>query len=155
MTGKSEKNKKTRKARETRLWSFDPSVFQPLPRARFLRRHIIGRMRSLAKYTLYSLAFAYPVLLVSVGVVLGGLSFWSALVGSFVLMWLIIRKAGYAKNFANWEVGSKKFLGLFGAFGIVLAFVYGLTHLGELFLPIFGGVLIIALIVGVRRFSER
>ena len=52
-------------------------------------------------------------------------------------------------------VGNNKFLGLFGAFGIVLAFFDGLIQMREWFLPIFGGVLVIALILGVRRFSEK
>src|SRR5256885_3697770 len=58
----------TKKQRKTRLWQFDPSVFQPGPKARFLERYIIGRARSLGKYTLYALAFAYPVTLVSLGI---------------------------------------------------------------------------------------
>jgi len=70
-------------------------------------------------------------------------------------MWLIIRKAGYARNFANWGVGNRRFLGLFGAFGIVLGFFYGLISVREWVFPIFGGVLIIALILGVRLSSEK
>jgi len=70
-------------------------------------------------------------------------------------MWLIIKKAGYARNFADWGVGNRRFLGLFGAFGVVLGFFYGLIQMREWFLPIFGGVLVIALMVGVRRFSEK
>src|SRR5207247_9979868 len=107
------------------------------------------------KYTLYSLAFAYPVLLVSLGIIFGGLVFWGAFACSIGLMWLIIKKAGYSKNFANWGVSNKKLLGLFGAFGIGLGFFYGLIQLREWFFPFFGGVLVIALTVGLRRFSER
>ena len=70
-------------------------------------------------------------------------------------MWLIIKKAGYAKNFAGWGVGNNKFLGLFGAFGIVLGFFYGLISVREWVFPIFGGVLVIALILGVRLSSEK
>jgi len=145
----------TKKRRKTSLWQFDPSVFQPGPKARFLERHIIGRARSLEKYTLYALAFAYPVTLVSLGIIFGGLVFWSAFASSVGLMWLIIRKAGYARNFANWGVSNTRFLGLFGAFGIVLGFFYGLIQLRDWFFPIFGGVLVIALVLGVRRFSEK
>ena len=145
----------TKKQRKTRLWQFDPSVFQPGPKARFLERYIIGRARSLGKYTLYALAFSYPVTLVSLGIVFGGLVFWSAFASSVSLMWLIIRKAGYARNFANWGVGNRRFLGLFGAFGIVLGFFYGIIYLREWVFPISGGVLVIALILGVRRFSDK
>ncbi len=158
MTGKSEKPEdpeKTKKDGRAHLWSFDPSVFQPLPKASFLKRHLLGRLRSLGKYTLYSLAFSYPVVLVSLGIIFGGLVFWTALVGSIAFMWLLIKKAGYANNFSDWGVGNKRFLGLFGAAGLVIAFFYGLTHTRELFLPIFGGLLVITLVVGVRQFSKQ
>ena len=92
----------TKKQRKTRLWQFDPFVFQPGPKAGFLEHHILLRARALGKYTLYSLAFAYPVALVSLGIIFGGLVFWSAFAGSAGLMCLIIKKAGYAKNFAGW-----------------------------------------------------
>lgn len=156
MTGKSKEHKvKKPEPKKTRLWVFDSSAFQPLPRAGFLRRHIVGWIRSLGKYTLYALAFSYPVLLVSLGVVFGGVVFWSGLVVSAVIISLVIRKAGYARNFVDWGVGDRRFLGLFGAFGLALAFFYGLTHLGLWFFPIFLGVLVIALIVGVNWFSKQ
>jgi len=145
----------TNKQRKSRLWQFDPSVFQPGPQAGFLEHQILRRVRALGKYTLYSLAFAYPVTLVSLGIIFGGLVFWSTFAGSVGVMWLVIKKAGYARNFADWGVGNRRFLGLFGAFGIVLAFFYGLIQMREWFLPIFGGVLVIALIVGMSRFSEK
>ena len=69
----------TKKQRKTRLWQFDPSVFQPGPKAGFLEHHILRRVKALGKYTLYCLAFAYPVALVSLGIIFGGLVFWSAL----------------------------------------------------------------------------
>lgn len=145
----------TDKQRKSRIWQFDPSVFQPGPKAGFLEHYILRRVRALGKYTLYSLAFAYPVALVSLGIIFGGLVFWSTFAGSVGVMWLVIKKAGYARNFADWGVGNRRFLGLFGAFGIVLAFFYGLIQMREWFLPIFGGVLVIALIVGMSRFSEK
>ena len=145
----------TKKQRKTRLWQFDPSVFQPGPKAGFLEHQILRRARALGKYTLYSLAFAYPVALVSLGIIFGGLVFWGTFAGSVGLMWLIIKKAGYARNFAGWGVGNRRFLGLFGAFGFVLAFFYGLIQLRAWILPIFGGALVIALIVGMTRFSEK
>ncbi len=145
----------TNKQRKSRLWQFDPSVFQPGPKAGFLEHYSLRRVRALGKYTLYSLAFAYPVTLVSLGIIFGGLVFWSTFAGSVGVMWLVIKKAGYARNFADWGVGNRRFLGLFGAFGIVLAFFYGLIQMREWFLPIFGGVIVIALIVGMSWFSEK
>src|SRR5439155_21609166 len=92
----------TKKQRKTRLWQFDPSVFQPGPRASFLERHIIGRARSLGKYTLYALAFSYPVALVSLGFFFVVLVFWSSFAGSVCICWLILSNAGNARNFDNW-----------------------------------------------------
>ncbi len=154
MTVKSDKKGKTEKSKKARPWVFDPSAFQPLPRAGFLRRHVIDPARSLAKYALYALVFSYPVLLVSLGVLFGGLVFWTSLVGSVIVIGLIIKKAGYARNFETWGVGNKRILGLFITFGITLAFFYSFIHLQQWFLPIFGGVLVVALLFGVR-FSGR
>ena len=100
------------------------------------------------------LAFSYPVLLVSLGLVFGGIVFWTSLVGSIALMWLIIRKTGYARNFAGWGVGGWRLLGLFGAFGIALAFFYGLTHLGDWFFPVFMAVLVTSFVTGLAIHSR-
>ncbi|SRR6266705_2050138 len=163
----------TKKYRETRLWQFEPSAFQRGPQAGFLERHVLGRARSLGKYTLYALAFAYPVLLVILGVVFGGLVFWTSFAGSAGLIWLIIKKAGYSQNFAAWDIGYKKFLGLIGGFGGALVFVsaiiyiktwpglvtggmvYGITFLKACTVPIIAGMLAVALIVGVWKTSAR
>lgn len=95
------------------------------------------------------------MVLVGLGIVFGGIVFWTSLVGSFVLIWLVIKKAGYARNFAEWGVGSRRLLGLFGAFGAALGFFYGLTHVGFWFFPIFFGVVVASFILGVRLFSSR
>ena len=151
--GKDAKRKKPL-PKKTHLWAFDPSAFQPLPRAGFFKRHILGRVRSLGKYAIYTLAFSYPILLVSLGIIFGGVVFWSSLAVSVAIVWLIISESGYARNFADWGVGDKRFLGLFLAFGLVLAFWYGLTHLGFWFFPIFFGILVASLVVGVGRFAK-
>lgn len=146
-----------KKRRETRLWQFDPSVFQPGPRAGFIERNILDRARSLAKYTLLAVAFAYPIILVSLGVVFGGLVFWSSLAGSMGLIWIVLKKSGYARNFESWDIGYRKFLGLIGAFGVMLAFVYsvGYTPLRLLTIPIMGGVLLLVFVLGVWKISNR
>jgi hypothetical protein len=143
-----------KKTRKTRLWYFDPSIFQPGPKGSFFERHGLGPSRSIAKYTLYGLALSYPLILVTMGVMFGGLVFWSALVGSVGLIWLVITKTGYAANFAGWDVGYRKFVGLAGAFGIALGLVYGLIYIGLWTIPIFGIVLVIALL-GVYRLSNK
>jgi hypothetical protein len=144
-----------KKPREIRLWQFDPSVFQPGPKAGFVERYLLQRARSLAKYTFYTLAFAYPILLVTLGIVFGGLVFWPSLAGSMMIIWLVIKKAGYSENFASWDIGYKKFVGLIGAFGMFAAFVYGLRYIGLMTVPVFGGILVIALILGIWTISKQ
>jgi hypothetical protein len=143
----------TKKARETRLWYIDPSLFQPAPKAGFLELHIISRARSLAKHSLYLLAFAYPLVLVISGVMFGGLIFWAGFAGSMIIIWLILKKAGYSHNFESWDVGYKTFLGLIGAFGVYAGLIYGLEYVKIWTIPIFAGILILILIIGVRRAS--
>ncbi len=144
-----------KKQRETRLWQFDPSVFQPGPKASMLERFILRNARSIGKHGLYALAFAYPIILVTLGVVFGGLVFWTSLVGSMALFWLVIKRAGYSGNFASWDMGYKSFLGLGAAFGIYAALIYGLIHIGLWVVPIFGGILIIALVLGIKIKSNQ
>lgn len=142
-----------KKRRETHLWNVDPSVFEPLRKAGFFERHIHGRARSLGKLTLYLLAFAYPLALVIGGVAFGGLFFWPALAASMGIIWLVVKRAGYSENFASWDVGYRKFVGLFAAFGIALGIVYGLIYFGVVTIPIFGGILLAVLILFILRSS--
>jgi hypothetical protein len=144
-----------KKARKTRLWHFDPSVFQPGPKAGFFERQLSSPARALGRHALYGLAFSYPLFLVTIGVLFGGIVFWPTLVGSVGLIYLIITKTGYAANFASWDVGNKKFIGLVGGFGMALALVYGLIYLSLWIVPIFGLSLVIALVLGVRIVSNR
>jgi len=66
---------------------------------------------------------------------------------------LVLKQAGYAGNFAGSEIGWKKFLGLCGAFGMVLAFWYGLlyTPIRIWTVPLLGGVLALALILRLLK----
>ena len=143
------------KPRKTRLWQFDPSLFQPGPKAGFFERHLLSLTKSLAKYGLYALAFMYPTLLVISGILFGGLVFWTSFAASLGLIFIIIKKAGYSQNFANWDVSNKKFVGLFIAFGLTFAFYMGLIHIGVLTIVIFGLVLALALVLGVWKTSNR
>ena len=143
------------KPRKTRLWQFDPSLFQPGPKAGFFERHLLGPTKSLTKYGLYALAFMYPTLLVISGILFGGLVFWTSSAASLGLIFVIIKKAGYSQNFANWDVSNKKFAGLFIAFGLTFAFYMGLIHIGILTIVIFGLLLALALVLGDRKTSNR
>jgi hypothetical protein len=144
-----------KKPSESRLWQFDPSVFRPLRKAGLIERVFVGRGRSLLKHTLYLLAFAYPLILVTSGIMFGGLVFWTSLAGSMIVIWLVIKRAGYENNFANWDVGYKKFVGLFAAFGIFATVIYGFEYIKLMWtVAIFAGLLVTALILGVK-FSHR
>ena len=132
------------------LWVFDPTVFQPGPKASILER--TGRpFRSLGKYLLYGLALTYPLYLVILGVAFGGLVFWTAFAGSVALMGVVIAKAGYARNFENWDIGFKKMGALVVAFLATLGLYLGLIHLRLLVLPIFAAILVTGLLIFVRR----
>jgi hypothetical protein len=144
-----------KKPLEAHLWQFDPTLFEPLPKAGLLQRHVLGRATSLGKHSLYSLAFAYPLVLVIMGVMFGGIVFWTSLAGSTIIIYLVIKRTGYAGNFESWDVGYKKFLGLTAAFGIYVAFVYGIEYIKLWTIPIFGVVLLISLIVGIKIMSNR
>jgi len=144
-----------KKPRETHLWQTDLSVFEPLLKAGIFERVFVGRARSLVRYTLYLLAFAYPLILVTSGIMFGGLVFWASLAGSMGIFWLVIRKAGYSGNFASWDMSYKTFMGLGGAFIIYLGVIYGLIYIKLWVIPIFGGTLVLVLMVGVWRASKR
>jgi len=149
LTGKGEKSKR---ARRVRLWSFDPTAFQPGQLAGLAGR-LRARLRSLAKLGLYTLLFAYPILLVSLGLLYGGLVFWGTLLGSVAVMWLVIRASGYARNFGGPGPGNRRFLAAIAALGLVLVFFYSFINLRLFFLPVFLGALIVAFLAGMRRFS--
>jgi hypothetical protein len=133
-----------------RLWEFDPTTFQPGRKASILER-ILTPFRSLGKYLLFALALAYPLCLVILGVAFGGLVFWGAFAGSIALMGLVITKAGYAKNFQNWDIGFRKMGALVIAFLATLGLYLGLIHLRLIVIPIFAAILVLGLLVMIIR----
>ena len=133
-----------------RLWEFDPATFQPGPKAGLLER-VLRPVRSLGKYLLFALAFAYPLYLVILGVAFGGLVFWGAFAGSIAVIGIVITKAGYSNNFRNWDIGMKKMGGLVIAFLVTLGFYFGLFYLRLLVVPVFVAVLILGLFLSIRK----
>lgn len=138
-----------KKTEKSRLWEFDPSIFDPLPKASILERYIVSPVRNITRRALFGIAFAYPIALVTIGLVFGGLAFWISFAGSAGIIYIVIKKSGYAANFANWDVGRNKFIGLIGGFGMTLAFVYGLIYLSTMIVVIFAGVLTAVLILAI------
>jgi hypothetical protein len=128
-----------------RFWEFDPATFQPLRRAGLFERRLRPFFRSAGKYLLYSLAFLYPFLLVTVGIIFGGIAFWTSFAGSFAVIGLLISRLGYAKNFANWDLSLRKFGALVLAFLAAFGFYEGLINLRIWVIPLFAAVLSLGL----------
>jgi hypothetical protein len=132
------------------FWEFDPTAFQPGPKARILER-VLTPFRSLGKYLLFALALTYPLYIVILGVAFGGLVFWTAFGGSVALMGIIITKAGYARNFQNWDISMKKMGALVVAFLATLGLYLGIIHLRILVVPVFAAILVLGLLIFVLR----
>ena len=81
--------------------------------------------------------------------------FWTSLVASMGIIGLVITKTGYSGNFAGWDISYKKFLGLILGFGMVSSLFYELLYLKLWTVPIMAGILVIALVLGVWKTSDR
>lgn len=136
--------------KKRRFWELDPSVFQPGRKATLVER-IVQPLRSAAKYVLYLLALLYPLSIITIGIVFGGLVFWTVFVGSVTLIGLIIKKAGYSRNFQSWDLGLRKFLVLTLAFLGAFGFWEGLFILKTWMLAVFAGVFAVGLFFLLRR----
>ncbi len=136
---------------KSRLWEIDPQLFTPLPKAGSVQRRFTPPLRTLGRFSLLGLAFAYPVILVTLGLLFGGLVFWSSLGGSALVLWLVLTRLGYARNFAGWGSGWKKSAGILIAFPITLGFYLGLIYLKLFFVPLFFGALILGALLAFRK----
>lgn len=114
----------------SKLWAVDPAMYVPkVDEASFFERRIAPFLRQIGKFALITLALTYPVYLVVIGIVFGGLVFWSFMVGSFAVMGLIISRLGFAPRFSNFGRGYAPFIGLVGGFLAALGFYAGLLYL--------------------------
>jgi len=134
-----------------RLWEFDPTMFEPGRKAGFFERYFSWWLKQIGKYALYTIAFFWPLLVVSIGVAFGGLAFWGSFLASFAIIGFLITKLGYAANFANWNVSNTKFAGLIFAFAAAMGFYLGLIYLKIWLFPIVLGVLGLTLVWGILR----
>lgn len=105
------------------------------------------------KYVLYSLSIAYPVVLVSIGVIYGGLVFWTSFAASIVVIWIVLKRSGRGRTFATATFRFRTIVVTFGAFAMLALVFFGLlyTPLKILAIPIFGGTLAVAFLFGLRR----
>ncbi len=102
-------------------------------------------MGSVGKIVLFLLLFSYPILLVYTGIQYGGIVFWSTLGGSFIIIGLILSKAGYAGNFHSRNGSLAKGLaGIALALIVMVAFYLGLFNFRVMMIPISVGILVVA-----------
>ena len=126
--------------------------FRPLPKASLWQRTIVDRVKSLSVALFAGALFAYPVTLVLVGVIFGGLIFWSTFVGSFIVIGLIIHGLGFSHNFRNWDISMKRMLATVMGGMVALGWYEGILYFkGPLFLLVLGLVGLAGIIVALRR----
>jgi hypothetical protein len=118
----------------------DKSIFHPGAGTSLSR--LFSLVRSIGKSLLFLLLFSYPILLVYTGIQYGGIAFWSMLGGSFIIIGLVLSRAGYAKHFQSTNPGLVKGLaGIALAFVTMIAFYLGLYEFRVMMIPIVVGVL--------------
>ena len=145
----------SKERKKRRFWEIDPTIFQPGPRASFFQRRVIGPTKSLGKYVLFGLAFVYPAALVVLGVMYGGLVFWSFLAGSMALIVLFLSRLGYANRFDTSKADmGRKMGGLSLGFLAALGFYYGLLYLRVWLVPAAFGVVAVAVVLLLRKSSS-
>ena len=145
------------KGKKRKFWEVDPSIFKPGPKDSWQRRYLIEPARSLAKFTFLSLFLAYPLVMVTLGLVFGGAFFWGIFAGSMGLIGFVIWKLGYARNFASWNPNFRRQLvGLTVGFLLTAGFFLGLTtFLKHLEFALWIAAIVAALIVMAVGFAMR
>lgn len=122
--------------KKKRLWEVDPYMFEKGPKPGFVERRILPTLKNLGKYGLIGLALTYPLYLVYIGLVYGGLAFWSFLFGSSAVIGVILWKLGFAAHYASWGTSYKSMIGVIGAGFVAIGFYIGLFYLKTWLLPI-------------------
>jgi hypothetical protein len=96
--------------------------------------------------------FIYPLGLVILGIMFGGLVFWGAFAGSAGLIGLLLWRFGYAKNYAAWNPDFKRqLIGISVAFFLTLGFYLGLETLTIWMDPIIFGLLAVLLVFVLKK----
>jgi len=131
----------SRDDKEKNFWKVDERIFRPA-RIQTNVQRFVDALKTLSKGGLLILLFAYPILLVYVGVAYGGIVFWSSFAGSFVIVGIILSRTGYSRNFVTVEGGmARRLIGLAIAFVSIVGFYLGLFQFKLLMVPILLGVL--------------
>jgi len=105
----------------------------------------------LGKFGLYALAVTYPIYLVYVGLVFGGLAFWAFFAGSIAVIGIVITRLGYASNFRHWDIGLKRTVGLLLGFPLAVGFYVGLIYLKTWLVPVSFGFAGLGLLLMLKR----
>jgi hypothetical protein len=90
---------------------------------------ILGRIKTSVGLVALALLFAYPLMLVYLGLAYSWLGFWGSFLGSVLVFGIIIKKSGYARHFESARRGSF----LTGVIGLSLGFVIAVSLYEGLF----------------------
>ena len=138
-----------------RLWRIDPAAFTPLPKNGQIKHRLTGPLKTIGKVSLYTLLMAYPITLILIGLLYGGVAFWGSFAASAVLIYFGLSRFGYARNFQSWGVSWKRFAGGLVGFPLAAGFYLGLIYLKLLALPIIVAVIAVGAIVLFRNNSNK
>lgn len=139
-----------KKEQKKRLWVVDPSMYKSEGN-RSKIDHVRDLLVPLGRTAFVIVLFSYPLLLVYLGIVFGGVAFWGTLAGTFLALGLFLWKTGYARHFEAWNTNfGKQIIGLLAGFLIVLGVYEGVFHLGFWILPLVvaGGIGVLVAIFG-------
>lgn len=136
--------------RKKRLWEVDPTIFRH-KKQRGPFEHLLALMKSVGKSMALALVLSYPLALPLLGVIFGGLVFWGSLGASVLIMGVLLRKFGYARNFEGQNRSLLKGLvGLVIGFTMAAGFYLGLFYYKVWIVPIMFGLLSL-IFVYIRR----
>jgi len=134
-----------------RFWQVDLGVFHRTGKPRRVSR-VLDRLRQLGSFLLVALALSYPLTLVYLGIAYGGFVFWGSFSGSLVIIYVIISRLGFARNFEGWGSGFlKRLVVLVIAFGAAAGFYLSLFSLRILTIPLIICLLISGLVYFLRK----
>ncbi len=136
---------------ERNFWKVDETIFHPAGIRTRVQR-LVSVLKSLTKGSLLLFLFAYPLLLVYIGIAYGAIVFWSSLAGSFVIVGVVLSRTGYSRNFDRVDGSmARGLIALAIAFASIVGFYLGLFQFKLLMVPIFLGVLGVAAALVVLR----
>ena len=99
-------------------------------------------LKSVAQVGVLLVLFAYPIVLVYLGIAYGWMAFWSSLAGSFLMVGVLLSMTRYSRNFDR-PAGSSAtpLASLVVAFIAMAGFYLGLFQFKLLMIPLFLGII--------------